>query len=71
VARHVHIERNLSKLLGTPFGLNLAIMDMDTFLEEKITKKLKYWINIHLSLAGRAIIVNTVLLSTLWFFISI
>ena len=65
------IETNLSKLLGTPFGLNLTITDVDTFLDEKVTKKLKYWVNIHLSLSGRAIIVNAVLLSTLWFFINI
>lgn len=37
----------------------------------KIRKKLTYWINIHLSLAGRITIANSVLLSTLWFFICI
>jgi hypothetical protein len=43
---------------------------MDAFLG-KITKKLGYWINVLLSLASRATIINSVLLYTLWSFISI
>jgi hypothetical protein len=65
------IEHSLSKLLGTPFGLNLVIEDVDNFLLGKITKKIDYWVNVHLSLAAKAIIVNSILLSTLWYFISI
>jgi hypothetical protein len=61
----------LSKLLGTAFGLNLAIQDVDSFLYDKVTKKLRYWVTTKLSLAGRAVIVNSVLMSTLWFFVSI
>ena len=61
----------MSKLLGTPFGLNLNIQDVDTFLYRKIAKKLDYWSTMKLSLAGRAIICNQVLLSTLWFFITV
>jgi hypothetical protein len=55
------IERNLSKLLGTPFGLNLHTPDIDTFLVEKVEKKLRYWVNVHLFLAGRATIVKSVI----------
>ena len=65
------VERHLAKVLGTPFGISLAVSDVDAFLEEKISRKLCYWTSIHLSLAGRAVIVNAVLLSTLWYFIGI
>jgi hypothetical protein len=35
-------EGDLSKLLGTPFGLNLDTKDVDQFLYGKIAKKLDY-----------------------------
>ncbi len=44
---------------------------MDTFLIEKIYKKLKFWNMIHLPIAGRVIIVNFVLASTLLFLVNI
>jgi hypothetical protein len=52
------VERNLSKLLETPFSLDLHTLDVDAFIVEKVEKKLRYWVNIHLSLAWRATIVN-------------
>ena len=58
-------EGDLSKLLGTPFGLNLHVQDVDDFLYRKIARKLDYWSKMKLSLAGRAVICNQVLLSTL------
>lgn len=61
----------LSKLLGTPFGLELDTKNVDDFLVEKITKKLKYWSTTRLSLAGRTLIVNQVLLSTLYYFLAV
>ena len=61
----------MSKLLGTPFGLNLNVKDVDNFLYRKIARKLDYWSTMKLSLAGQAIICNQVLLSTLWFFITV
>jgi hypothetical protein len=64
-------EGDLSKLLGTPFGLNLNVSDVDHFLYSKISRKLAYWSTMKLSLAGRTLICNHVLLSTLWFFISV
>lgn len=36
-------ERDLSKLLGTPFGLDLNTPGMDHFSYSKISKKLNYW----------------------------
>jgi hypothetical protein len=65
------IEHRLSKLLGTPFGIELSTQDIDDFLYNKIRRKLTYWTTIHLSLVGRVLIVNTVLLSSLWYFIMI
>ena len=64
-------EGDLSKLLGTPFGLNLNVHDVDQFLHNKISRKLDYWSTMNLSLAGRVVICNQVLLSTLWFFTTV
>ena len=64
-------EGDLSKLLGTSFGLNLNTKDVDQFPYNKMTKKLEYWSNMKLSLAGRIVICNQVLLSTFWFFITV
>jgi hypothetical protein len=61
----------LSKLLGTPFGISLDIDDVDEFLQQKITKKLQYWSSQFLSLVARKVIVNSILVSTLWFFIHV
>ena len=61
----------VSKLLGTPFGLSIATNDLDEFLIDKIRKKLSYWTTTKLSLAARRLIVNQVLLSTLWYFIGV
>lgn len=63
--------RALSKLLGTPFGITLDTDDVDAFLAAKITRKLSYWTTVHLSLAARAVVVNSVLLSSLWYFLSL
>lgn len=42
----------LSKMLNTPFGLGLDDKEVDTFLIEKIHKKLKFWNMIHLPIVG-------------------
>jgi hypothetical protein len=59
----------LGKLLGLPFGIDMATVDVDRFLQDKIERKLHYWTTLRLSLASRAMVVNMVLLSTLWYFI--
>ena len=61
----------MSKLLGTPFGLNLDTNDVDQFFYGKIAKKLDYWSTIKLSLTERAVSCNQVVISTLWFFITV
>ena len=58
-------EGSMSKLLGTPFGLSIATIDIDQFLIDKARKKLTYWTTTKLSLAARQLIVNQVLMSTL------
>jgi len=62
---------SLSKLLGAPFGVSLETADVDSFLQLKITKKLKYWTTQCLSLAGRAIVVNAILFSSIYYFLAI
>ena len=64
-------EGDLSKLLGTPFGLNFNTRNIDQFLYNKIKKKLEYWSGMKLTLVGTIVICNQVLLSTLWFFITV
>ena len=64
-------EDGISKLLGTPFGLSLTTSDSDQFLLDKIQSKLTYWTTTKLSLAVRRLIVNQVLMSTLWYFVGV
>ncbi len=64
-------DGELVKLLGVPFGLNLNAEEVDVFLIEKLSKKLKYYNTIHLPLIGKVVVVNFVLASTLWFFIKV
>jgi len=57
--------------LGAPFGITLDTSDIDGFLKDKISKKLKYWTSQRLSLAECVTVVNAILLSTLYYFIAI
>ena len=62
---------HLGKLFGLPLGIDVHTADIDQFLVDKIEKKLSYWTTLKLSLAARSVVVNAVLLSTLWFFVSL
>lgn len=62
---------DLSKLLGTPFSLNLNTLDVDHFLYSKISKELDYWSAMKPFSASKVVIYNHVLLSTLWYFITV
>lgn len=64
-------EGDVSKLFGTHLGYMLMSKRWIHFLSRNFLSKLKYWSLIHLQLASRAIIVNSILVSTLWFFINI
>ena len=48
-------NRDLSKLLGTPFGLQLELQDIGHILVNKVKSKLKYGSSTNLSLAGRTL----------------
>ena len=64
-------SEEVSKLLGTPFGMSLASSNVDKFLLDMINKKLGFWCKLKHNAMGRAIIVNSVLLSSTIFFVSI
>jgi hypothetical protein len=67
----VAVDRHLTKLPKTPFGISLEVADIDEFLFQKIKKKLRYWTTLFLSLPARAIVANSIPLLTLWYFIHI
>ena len=64
-------EEGVSKLLGAPFGLSLATKDVDSFLLDKLSKKLVHYNTTKLNPTGRSIVANSVLLSSTFFFLSI
>jgi hypothetical protein len=64
-------NQDISKLLGTPFGLSISATDVDCFLSERMDKKLRYWSGRKLNLTGRTIIGNSVLISTTLYFLAI
>lgn len=51
--------------------VTIEVKDVDGFLIDRIQKKIKIWSTNHLPIAGRATIVNSVLSSTLCYFIAI
>ena len=61
----------VSKLLGTPFGMTLSSGDVDKFLLDRVNKKLEYWCKRKHNVMGRVVIVNSVLLSSTIYFVSI
>lgn len=60
---------NISRLPGTMFGLNLQSTDVDTFQQKCVNKRLHYWSTAKLNNAGRAVIMNSVLLSCIIVFV--
>lgn len=64
------VKWELSKVLGTAFGLSLDVHDVDEFLVGKLQEYylLEDYLK-HLSLARRRLFVNYVMASTLWFFV--
>jgi hypothetical protein len=49
----------------------MELQDVDQFLVNRVKGKLKYWTSTNLSLVGRTLIVNQVLMSSLWYFIAV
>lgn len=60
----------VTKYLGYPFGLNLPQREKDGKMLGQIRKHLAKWTNHSLSLAGRIMIANQVVLSSIWYFAS-
>jgi hypothetical protein len=52
-------DEDISKLLGSPFGLGLKVGDIDKFLLNKVKEKLAFWCSTHLLLVGKALIVKS------------
>ena len=65
------IAGDVTKLLGTSFGLTIETKNTSQFLYNKVHKKLNYQTATYLSLARRALVINSILLSNFWFFFSI
>lgn len=59
----------LSKLFGASFNLDLDVNDVDEFVIEKLFKMLRFWNFFRMPLAK--MIINLILTSMLWFFITI
>lgn len=62
---------SVSKLLGAPFGLSLTTHDVNEFLHNRLTKKLTHWSTRKINPTGRAIVANSILLSSIFFFLSV
>lgn len=62
---------DLSKLLGTLFGLHMDLHNVDQPFVDKVKSKLKCWSSTHLSLICRTFIVNHMLMSYLWYFTTV
>jgi exonuclease III len=60
----------VTRYLGYPFGLNIPQKEKDGKMLGQIRKHLSKWANLPLSLAGRIMIANQVVLSSIWYFAS-
>ena len=59
-----------TRYLGYPFGLNISQQDKDNKMLGQMRKHLQRWTNVKLSLAGRIMIANQVILSSIWYLAS-
>lgn len=64
-------NEEVSKLLGAPFGLSLSTSNVNDFLHDRLAKKLTHWSNLKINPTGRAVVANSILLSSLFFFMSV
>jgi hypothetical protein len=64
-------NEDISKLLGTAFGLSITAGDVDSFLLDRVNRSLQYWSTTKVNATGRGTIVNGVLLSSTYFFTSL
>jgi hypothetical protein len=64
-------EEGVSKLLGAPFGISLSTANVDDFLLEKMSNKLTRWSATKINATGRSVVVNSILLLSMFYFMSI
>lgn len=64
------VPGEVTRCLGYPFGLNIPQKDKDGKNLGQICKHLSKWANLPLSLAGRIVIANQVVFSSIWYFAS-
>jgi hypothetical protein len=64
-------NKDVSKLLGTTFGLSLSTCNIDDFLPDRIHNSLGYWSATKINSTGHGTIVNSILLSSTFYFTSI
>ena len=60
----------VTKYLGYPFGLQITQEEKDNKMLSQVRKHLQCWAGNKLSLAGRIMIANHVILSSIWYFAS-
>lgn len=64
-------NEEVSKLLRALFGLSITSSDVDTYLYKQIQKKLTYWCTTKNNATDRGTVVNSVLLSAMFYFLPI
>ena len=60
----------VTRYLGYPFGLHIAQKEKDNKMRSQIRKHLHRWANNKLSLAGRIMVSNQVIMSSIWYLAS-
>ena len=60
----------VTRYLGYPFGLNISQREKDTKMLNQIRKHLARWSDKKLSLAGRIMVANQVILASIWYLAS-
>lgn len=68
---HSEEDSNASPVLGIPMAANFAVSVMETQLLEKVETKTAKMKDRHLSLAARITIANGLILSTLWYYLTL
>lgn len=64
-------DANASKLLGLPSASNISTAQMETLIHEKIDHGIHRLQKRQLSLAGRALAANSLILSTIWYMVTL
>ena len=63
-------QGEVTRYLGYPFGIQIAQQEKDSKMLSQVRKHLHRWAGSQLSLAGRIMVSNQVILSSIWYFAS-